>query len=172
MAKCYGRGDFMFFARNQNKPQQKIFHSGRRIFFILFFAALKILIYFHEDKRPQHLAAARNMGWSGKVGHNSSRGKPFEERMRDFHNGCGENCSYGFREPLDIIFQLILDESVPSLGHRKNILDRIYTITGTSIQAHTKYGTCCVIDFAAQSAEPTAAKTSPNKKKKKKNRLF
>lgn len=89
---------------------------------------------------------ARNMGWTGKTGHSSSRGKTFAERTADI-SGCGEDCSYGFRKPLDIIFQLMLDEGVPSLGHRKNILDPTYKTVATSIYRHRKYKWNCVIDF-------------------------
>ncbi len=102
---------------------------------------------FNAKLYPIAKKQARNMGWSGKVGHSSSRGKTFEERTVDFSR-CGEDCSYGYRNDLDIVFQLMLDEGVPSLGHRKNILDPSYKTIAVSIYRHRKYKWNCVIDFA------------------------
>jgi uncharacterized protein YkwD len=87
------------------------------------------------------LSHAEKMGKSGKIGHDgmSQRLKP--------HGFAGENCDYGHDKALDIIMSLMIDEGVPSLGHRKNILEPDYTHIGTSIKAHKKYKHNCVMDF-------------------------
>lgn len=87
------------------------------------------------------LSHAEKMGKSGKTGHDgmSKRLKPY--------GFAGENCDYGHDKALDIIMSLMIDEGVPSLGHRKNILDADYTHIGVSIKPHKKYGDNCVMDF-------------------------
>jgi len=87
------------------------------------------------------LSHAEKMGKSGKTGHDgmSQRLKPY--------GFAGENCDYGNSQALDIIMSLMIDEGVPSLGHRKNILDADYTHIGVSIRVHKKYGDNCVMDF-------------------------
>ena len=59
----------------------------------------------------------------------------------------GECCDYGNDDPLEIILSLLIDEGIPSLGHRKVFLSA-YTKIGVSIQPHKRYGTGVVFDFA------------------------
>jgi len=58
----------------------------------------------------------------------------------------GECCFYGSDDPLDIIIDLMIDEDVPSLGHR-DIFFTDFTKIGVSIQPHKKYGWNTVLDF-------------------------
>lgn len=86
------------------------------------------------------------MGIKGLEGHNG-----FNERVKRFLKGKfameGENCNYGEEKSLDIFMSLLIDEGVPSLGHRYNILNTVFTAVGISIQPHKKYGVNCVMDF-------------------------
>ena len=59
----------------------------------------------------------------------------------------GECCDYGHNDPLEIILSLLIDEGVPSLGHR-NIFLNSYAKVGISIQPHKKYGSNAVFDFS------------------------
>ncbi len=58
----------------------------------------------------------------------------------------GECCEYGHSDPVDIILALLIDEGIPSLGHRIVSLTN-YTKIGVSIQPHKKYGKNTVLDF-------------------------
>jgi len=58
----------------------------------------------------------------------------------------GECCDYGRSKPLDIVLSLLIDEGIPSLGHRIVCLSD-YAKIGVSIQPHTRYGTNAVLDF-------------------------
>jgi hypothetical protein len=76
-------------------------------------------------------------GESGYVGHDRT--------------GCtsyfwGECCQYGTSDPLGIVLQLLIDEGVPSLGHRRICLGG-YIQLGVSVQPHTTYGSNAVLDF-------------------------
>jgi hypothetical protein len=79
-------------------------------------------------------------GKVGYVGHNRLSNTCAE----DFY---GECCDYGSESPLEIVISLLIDEGVPSLGHRKIMLDKRYTLIGVSTQPHTKYETNTVLDF-------------------------
>jgi len=59
----------------------------------------------------------------------------------------GECCDYGNNAALEIVMHLLIDESVPSLGHREACLDRRYTSLGVSIQAHPSHRYIAVLDF-------------------------
>jgi uncharacterized protein YkwD len=93
---------------------------------------------------------ASDMGVYGETGHNSTRVGFFGKRFLKCNSkfSVGENCSYGFRQPLFILMQLLIDEDVPSLGHRKNLLNQDYSLIGISIEKHSKYQFNCVMDFA------------------------
>jgi len=59
----------------------------------------------------------------------------------------GECCDYGNEDALEIIKALLIDEGVPSLGHRNICLDQSYKKIGVSIQPHKEYGVNAVMDF-------------------------
>ena len=84
---------------------------------------------------------AVSSGKSGYVGHERAT-EECEEKW--YFNG--ECCDYGHQKALDIVMALMIDEDVPSLGHRAICLTAYKTI-GVSIQPHTLYGHTAVIDF-------------------------
>jgi uncharacterized protein YkwD len=88
---------------------------------------------------------------TGKTGHDGSDGSdPFKrmERYGGGYNTAGENCAYGPNTGRDIVIDFLVDDGVPSRGHRKNIMNGAFTQTGLSIQTHPQYRYCCVIDYA------------------------
>jgi hypothetical protein len=93
---------------------------------------------------------ARDMGDNGLVGHDSSDGTDFGDRLNRFSENChfaGENCSYGTSSAFDNVCDLLIDNDVPSLGHRFNILNPDFNAAGVSIWFHQVYRYNCVIDF-------------------------
>ena len=97
---------------------------------------------------------AIDMGTSGQIGHASTKGESSADRVKRHgnftgtYNGPWENCSYGFEDPLAIILQLLIDDGVPSRGHRKNIMQPAVNFIGVSIQPHKGYRFNCVMDLA------------------------
>lgn len=112
----------------------------------------------YPDKRLYATAAyhAADMGRTRRTGHTSSDGTDFADRV---YGGLGEktliaeNCSYGYDNDvaLNIVIQLLIDENVPSLGHRKNILNPNLNAIGAAIAPHKTYQFNCVMDFARTS---------------------
>lgn len=84
---------------------------------------------------------AYTSGITGYVGH--ERKTKECKTKRYFY---GECCDYGHKDPLDIVLSLLIDEGVPSLGHRMVCLGD-YAKIGVSIQPHMQYGNNAVLDF-------------------------
>ena len=84
---------------------------------------------------------AYNSGITGYVGHER---KTKECKTNKYYYG--ECCDYGHKDPLDIVLSLLIDEGIPSLGHRDICLSD-YAKIGVSIQPHSRYGTNAVFDF-------------------------
>jgi uncharacterized protein YkwD len=107
-----------------------------------------------QPERGIWLAAkdhALDQSRTGQTGHNGSdRSDPFKrmERYGGGYKTAGENCAYGPNTGRDIVVQFLVDDGVPSRGHRTNIMNRNFTQTGLSIQTHPQYRYVCVIDYA------------------------
>jgi len=88
-------------------------------------------------------------GREGLLGHKSPAGT-FEQRLkpltRDF-NYLLENCDYGSSKAMDIIMNLMIDEGIPDVGHRKNILHEQIDAAGIAIAPHKTYSHTCVQVF-------------------------
>jgi len=95
----------------------------------------------HPDKQMHDLALcwAKEAGVKGYIGHN---------RKKCPKGYMAECCSYNSKDDgFYHVFQLLVDEGVKDLGHRKIMLDAKYTLVGVSIQPHKKYGKNSVMDF-------------------------
>lgn len=58
-----------------------------------------------------------------------------------------ENLQFGFNDPLDIVMDLLIDIDIPSYGHRKNILDKDFTLLGVAIAPHKEFDYITVMAF-------------------------
>lgn len=58
-----------------------------------------------------------------------------------------ENIQYGYADPESIVIDLLIDEDVPSLGHRKNLMDKAYTVLGIGFAPHKSYDHVTVMAF-------------------------
>jgi hypothetical protein len=47
-----------------------------------------------------------------------------------------------------IVASMLIDDGVPSRGHRQNLLDARFKVIGVAIGPHPSYGHMCVIDLA------------------------
>lgn len=83
---------------------------------------------------------ARSSGIAGYVGHNR-----INTQCKKIYYG--ECCSYGAKDALNVVIQLLVDEGVPSLGHREICLSASYTTIGAASATHAQYRTNTVLDF-------------------------
>ncbi|MDR0711123.1 MAG: CAP domain-containing protein [Prevotellaceae bacterium] len=103
---------------------------------------------------------AKDQAKTGKTGHIGSAGSTISDRIKryctemndnfDYGYGIifGENISYGSSKPQDVVIQLLIDDGVPSRGHRDNIMKPEFNTAGVAIDTHPKYRYLCVIDYA------------------------
>jgi hypothetical protein len=104
---------------------------------------------------PALAAAARAhaaaQGRTGQVGHIGPGGQTLGQRLQAHGVWAGlaaEDISYGYRDPREVVRQLIVDSGVPNRGHRDNIFGAHYQAAGVSCAPHRAWGSMCVIDFA------------------------
>lgn len=92
-----------------------------------------------------------DQGKTGATGHDGSDGSTPGERVGRYLDcsRIGENISYGYNHARKIVIQLLLDDGVPSRGHRKNLLGRDYRFIGVACGKHKKYDFISVHDYAA-----------------------
>ena len=95
-------------------------------------------------------------GKRGTVGHNRADGSSFSTVMNRYGSWggiCAENISYGKGDARAIVIQLLVDDGVPSRGHRKSVIDSYFGVVGVAAGAHTKYNHMCVINLAQSYTE-------------------
>ena len=105
-----------------------------------------------------HSAAAHavDLGRTGDTSHEGSDGSNLNQRVERYGRWTGsiaENLTFGVESPLQIIVMLLIDEGVPSRGHRRNILNPKLRDVGVAIRPHRRFGTVCVQDFATNVVE-------------------
>ncbi len=92
-----------------------------------------------------------DQGETTSTGHTGGDGSsPFDRLARygDWQKTAGENIDYGNNNARRIVLSLLIDDGVPSRGHRKNIFNREYKAVGVACGRHQEYRYMCVIDFA------------------------
>ena len=96
-----------------------------------------------------HVADIGPRGLTSHIG--SDGGDTFKrlDRFGRWQQVAGENIQYGARSAEEAVLQLLVDDGVPSRGHRTNILNPRFRVTGIACGPHARYRTACVITFAA-----------------------
>lgn len=89
----------------------------------------------------------------GAMGHTGSDGSQPWDRMNRYgtwDNKVAENISYGGNTARGVVIQLIVDDGVPSRGHRVNMLNPAYRFVGIGCGAHARFNDTCTLDFATR----------------------
>ena len=88
---------------------------------------------------------------TGATGHEGSDGSSSAIRVNRYGKWdkiIGENIDYGNGNATNIVISLLVDDGVPSRGHRKNIMNSDYAVTGVAVGTHKVYKKMCVITYA------------------------
>jgi hypothetical protein len=92
----------------------------------------------------------RDQGPQGGNGHIGSNGSGPSDRIYKYvtTSMTGENIAYSdYNNGEEVILQLIIDDGVPSRGHRNNIFESGFTHMGVSCGCHTLYKEMCCIAY-------------------------
>jgi uncharacterized protein YkwD len=93
---------------------------------------------------------ARDLAGKGITGHRGSDGSTPNARVDRYGAWdavIGETVVYEVSTARQIIIALIIDDGVPNRGHRRNIFDPNYHVTGISVSEPLSFGSKCVIDY-------------------------
>jgi uncharacterized protein YkwD len=85
---------------------------------------------------------ASDQSVSGDIGHTGRDGSGPSDRAGRFLSDkayCGENISYGKNSPFEVLVQLVVDDGVPSRGHRDNVFRADYQSAGFASGKHPRY---------------------------------
>lgn len=99
----------------------------------------------------------------GRIGHVGSDGSLPSTRVSEYGTWgerMGENISYGSDTARDFVLELIIDDGVPSRGHRETLFEADYAYTGVGCDRHTVYRTVCVMTYAVTFQEGDASTTA------------
>ena len=102
-------------------------------------------------------AYATEQGKTGAIGHVSADGATLSVRInrgRTFYGSLAETISYGENTPADVVRQLVIDDGVPSRGHRAIILAAGLKHVGVGCGTHPKYQFECVEDYSSMPIPP------------------
>ena len=95
---------------------------------------------------------AKDQGKTGATGHSGSDQSTMESRLARYGKWggyAGENIDYGNGDAKRIVASMLIDDGVPSRGHRKNLLDTNFKVVGVAVGPHPVYRHMCVMDFAS-----------------------
>lgn len=99
-----------------------------------------------------HAADQSRTGETGHTGSDASSMTTRTNRYGKWITSVGENISYGDAEARKIVTALLIDDGVPSRGHRANLLQSGFAVVGVAIATHPVYRQMCVMDFAGDYA--------------------
>lgn len=81
-------------------------------------------------------------------------------RYGEWKTPVSENIAYDSGTARDIVINLIIDDGVSTRGHRNNIFNSSYIVTGVSCGSHPLFGGMCVCTFAGGFTEKSTQNTT------------
>lgn len=106
---------------------------------------------YHEGLARAARAHARDIGPSGSLEHAGRDGASLSDRLNrrgSWHGRIAENIATYEDDPRQVVIQLLVDDGVPSRGHRLNLFHPDLHQAGAGRAPHRDYRTVIVIDYA------------------------
>lgn len=98
----------------------------------------------------------KDIGPRGATGHQGSHGSQPGDRVNRYgtwQGTMGENIAYGNDTAREVVTSFIIDDGVPSRGHRKSLFDAAFRVMGVACGTHAQYRSVCVVTFAGAYTE-------------------
>ena len=93
-----------------------------------------------------------DIGPKGLTDHIGSDGSNITDRIEKYCEWDGvvaENLDFGFKEPDNVVMNMIMDYGVKEKCQRKNIFNKEFNYIGVGVGKHKVYGICVVIGYAS-----------------------
>jgi uncharacterized protein YkwD len=93
----------------------------------------------------------REQGPTGQTGHVGPTGSLLQGRLLSFgvyQSTFGEVIHYGNESPRWSAMELLIDDGLPSRGHRQAIFNPAFHVAGAATGLHAEYGQMTVVDLA------------------------
>lgn len=87
----------------------------------------------------------------GATGHAGRKGSTPFQRMEHYgrwQDTAGEAIAYGPEDPRRVVLNLLVDDGVPTRGHRKSLFNPDFHVAGAALGPHAEFRNLCVIDLA------------------------
>lgn len=97
-----------------------------------------------------HVNDQSSRGGTGHYGYDNSGVKERIERYGKWHKRIAENIAYGDISPRQVVIYLLIDDGVPSRGHRQVFLQKDFRLVGVAVGVHPRFNKMCVMDFAGE----------------------
>lgn len=94
---------------------------------------------------------ALDIGTKGLVSHEGSDLSVISDRIErycEWEDISCENIDFGTRGAINLLISFLVDDGIPSRGHRKNIVNERIKYFGVSMAPHKDYFICTVVVFA------------------------
>lgn len=88
---------------------------------------------------------------TGRTGHQGSDRSSMRDRIERYGKWefrIAENIAYGGKTARQIVIYLLIDDGVKDRGHRKNLLNPDFRMTGVATGSHPRFQVMSVMDFA------------------------
>ena len=125
--------------------------------------AIEEAIDFLKNQKPvcklnynEHISLAckdhvHDIGVKGLTTHEGSDGKNISDRIEkycEWDGALAENLDFGFKDPENIILNLLIDDGVKERNQRYNLFHPSFKYIGVGVGSHRDYGICAVIGYA------------------------
>ncbi|NQU84854.1 MAG: CAP domain-containing protein [Mariniphaga sp.] len=97
-----------------------------------------------------HVGDQSKSGDTGHKGRDRSGFRDRIERYGDWSVRIAENIAYGGITPQQVVIYLLIDDGIPSRGHRTNFLNKDFRLVGVAEGTHPYYKNMCVMEFAGK----------------------
>ncbi len=109
------------------------------------------LLYPNEELSRAAQDHVRDQGKTGIIGHIGNDDSTPLKRVKRYLSSdyiyIGENISYGISSADDIVSFLLINDGMPSRGHREILLNPKFNLAGVACGRHKVYETMCVIVY-------------------------